>query len=81
MRSSVNDFMLKQVSDNFSYIHKFKIYYTKDRSICFDSFPCEYICITQLDTVMPVIAVPVGGRWDKYYLLLSNVHVFVCVSV
>lgn len=36
---------LKTVLDNMKYIHKFKIYYTKDRNICVVSFPCGYICL------------------------------------
>lgn len=50
-----------------TYIHKFKIYYTKDRNITsvLSLFHVDilYVCITELDTVMPVITVTVGGRW------------------
>lgn len=55
--------------DNISCIHKFRIYYTKDRNITspvLSLFHVDilYVCSTELDTVMPVITVPVVGRWD-----------------
>lgn len=58
----------KKIPDNITCIHKFKIYYTKDRNITsvLPLFHVDilYVCSTELDTVMPVITVTVVGRWD-----------------
>lgn len=63
-----------------TYIHKFKIYYTKGRNICVVCFHVDiFVCVTELDTVMPVITVTVEGRGDRILCVHVDICVYVCV--